>query len=145
MADNSNFFLRNSSRQCGYLICFAVLMWKSVSVTGVKWFGANITITKCLCLLFLHIQKFSQCWHWLKIFSMMEFKLCLWLQGDTPYSLLQSHKNAPWVGKKVHDKIQEMSGSKRRNPCYRITRDKVSEPSDLFQDAAPHSLSWCSL
>lgn len=45
-------------------------------------------------------------------------------QGDTPYSLLQSHKNAAWVGKKVHDKIQEMSGSKRRNPCYRITRDK---------------------
>jgi len=45
----------------------------------------------------------------------------------------------------VHDKIQEMSGSKRRNPCYRITRDKVSEPGDLFQDAAPHSLSSCSL
>ncbi|PSN53756.1 Palmitoyltransferase Hip14 [Blattella germanica] len=45
-------------------------------------------------------------------------------QGETPHSLLQSQKNATWIGKKVHDKIQEVSGSKRRNPCYKITRDK---------------------
>jgi len=31
MADNSNIFLRNCSWQCCYLICFAVLVWKSVS------------------------------------------------------------------------------------------------------------------
>lgn len=54
------------------------------------------------------------------------------LQGDTPYSLLQSHKNAAWIGKKVHDKIEEMCGSKRRNPCYKITRDKVSEPRAVY-------------
>nr|CAD7444734.1 unnamed protein product [Timema bartmani] len=45
-------------------------------------------------------------------------------QGETPFSLLKSHKNSTWLGKKVLEKIYEMSGSKRRNPCYRITRDK---------------------
>ena len=56
----------------------------------------------------------------------MFFKVEICFQGETPYSLLHSQKNATWIGKKVHDKIHEMSGSKRRNPCYRITRDKVS-------------------
>ncbi|CAG2059852.1 unnamed protein product [Timema podura] len=45
-------------------------------------------------------------------------------QGETPFSLLKSQKNSTWLGKKVLEKIYEMSGSKRRNPCYRITRDK---------------------
>ncbi|XP_063223420.1 palmitoyltransferase Hip14 isoform X2 [Bacillus rossius redtenbacheri] len=45
-------------------------------------------------------------------------------QGETPFSLLQSQKSAMWLGKKVLDKVYEMSAAKRRNPCYRITRDK---------------------
>jgi hypothetical protein len=74
---------------------------------------------------FLSVQTLNS-----KLRSHVSLTVCL--QGETPYSLLQAHKNAAWIGKKVHDKIQEMCGSKRRNPCYKITRDKVSEPRAVY-------------
>ncbi|XP_049956340.1 palmitoyltransferase Hip14 [Schistocerca serialis cubense] len=46
------------------------------------------------------------------------------MQGDSPYTMLAMFQNAPWVGKKVREKIQEVSVTNRRNPCYKFTRDK---------------------
>jgi hypothetical protein len=74
---------------------------------------------------FLSVQTLNS-----KLRSHVSLTVCL--QGETPYSLLQSHKNAAWIGKKVLDKVQEMYGSKRHNPCYKITRDKVSEPRAVY-------------
>ncbi|XP_067012868.2 palmitoyltransferase Hip14 [Anabrus simplex] len=45
------------------------------------------------------------------------------MQGESPFSMLQANKSANWVSKKVSEKIQEHS-STRRNSCYRLTRDK---------------------
>ncbi|GLH03362.1 hypothetical protein R5R35_007131 [Gryllus longicercus] len=46
------------------------------------------------------------------------------MQGETPCSMLLTHKNSSWVGKKVLEKLQEHSNSKRRNLCHRFTKDK---------------------
>ncbi|XP_046394667.1 palmitoyltransferase Hip14 isoform X3 [Ischnura elegans] len=52
-------------------------------------------------------------------------------EGETVYNMLSSQK-ATWIGKKVNEKIQEISG-RRRNICYRLTRDKVIK----------HLRFWC--
>ncbi|XP_059478555.1 palmitoyltransferase Hip14 isoform X2 [Neocloeon triangulifer] len=45
-------------------------------------------------------------------------------QGLTPYSLLVINKSSSWMNPKVLEKIHEMSGVPRRNPCRKVIKDK---------------------